>query len=426
MYKIGFSKENITPKVPILLAGYSPLRTANELHDNLWVRTHLFHKEDEKIIYVFSAFDLVAIDKKMHQEIKTQLKTIFPMYTFRLFLSATHTHSGPAGTLNTEEGIKGALTHVFGEYNYEYVNSCVSQCVLSIKKVLNQQENFRYNYSVSCVTNIGKNRHHAHKEGDTRVLTYEFITKSDRKSLLYFYSCHPTVLNAENKRISADLPWGVSQKLENEYEVVQFTNGNSGDISTRFTRRRSDFSQLEEFGNTLTSGILDNLNKNSHQVKIIRSFNGAIELQLKDSKTLKSNEKFLHELETLLSQKEALTATTKRLVYSKIEGIQTENRLLDRIGTGNSITIEYTLIQFDQFLFLTIPGEISSDLVRPLKRLYPDLYVMGYTNDYLFYFASEESYVENQYEAKSSFFKKGEAEKLIHYVAEHIETVLTF
>ncbi|EGO2793416.1 hypothetical protein [Enterococcus faecalis] len=42
-------------------------------------------------------------------------------------------------------------------------------------------------------------------------------------------------------------------------------------------------------------------------------------------------------------------------------------------------------------------------------------------NDYLFYFAEETMFEENTYEAQSSFFEKGEAEKMMRKIENEIK-----
>ncbi|WP_202256405.1 hypothetical protein [Enterococcus faecalis] len=47
--------------------------------------------------------------------------------------------------------------------------------------------------------------------------------------------------------------------------------------------------------------------------------------------------------------------------------------------------------------------------------------VYSMCNDYLFYFAEETMFEENTYEAQSSFFEKGEAEKMMRKIENEIK-----
>lgn len=389
MFRLGISRQKIQPKWPVTLSGYYPVRLADGIHDCLWVRTHVFVEEQEKTINIFSAFDLIAVDAKMHEALLKHLTEKYPDYELTLNISATHTHAGPTGTLSTDTGIKQSLSPIFGAFNLEFFTHCVEQCLVSIEKALMNREIFQYKSLVDEVDTIGQDRHDVRNPGDPSLLVFEFTLTNGIKSILYLYSCHPTVLNLENTKISADLPWGVTHLLEGiKYEVVQFINGNSGNISTRFTRKAASFEQIATYGEKLADVILKVQDEKAQSLHAIVTSTYSMELKMK-----KLNDNYLDVMQT------------KYLID------------MDRFR------FKYSLIQLDTFVFLTIPGEITSDLIQPLKEMFDWVFTMGYTNDYLFYFASEEMYERNEYEALSSFLKKGEIEQAITRISQQIEGI---
>lgn len=262
----------------------------------------------------------------------------------------------------------------------------MEQCLLSIEEAISKLDSFQYRLLIDEVTNVGKDRHDANNEGDLALVVLEFTLASQMKSLLYIYSCHPTVLGQENNQISAGLPWGVTRLLEDEYSVVQFINGNSGNISTRFTRESADFTQIELFGEIL----VDKIKKVQKQP--------------------------LETLETINIWREQAILKTKDKEDAYLDILET-----DYLEDIEEIRLDYAIIQFDSLFFLTMPGELTSDLAGLLKKKFQNLFVLGYTNDYLFYFASERLYETNAYEALSSFIKKGEMEKLMDKISKQIE-----
>lgn len=389
MFTLGISRQKIQPKWPVTLSGYYPIRLADTIHDSLWVRTHVFIEEEKEIIYVFSTFDLIAVDEKMHEAIFEQLNRKHPDFKIILNISATHTHSGPTGTLDTSKGIKQSLVEIFGEFNLDYFTYCVNQCLVSVDESLKNREEFQYKSLVDEVNTIGQDRHEPNNHGDPSLLVFEFTLNSGFKSILYLYSCHPTVLNQENTTLSADLPWGITHLLEGEvYGSVQHINGNSGNISTRFTRQSSSYEQIERYGQQLVNLILKVGDKEAQTLNTLKSSSHMIELDMKET-----DEMYLEVMQT------------------------------KHLKEMEKLDLKYSLIRFDQFVFLTIPGEITSDLVRPLKEAHDFIFTMGYTNDYLFYFASKEMYERNEYEALSSFLKKGEIEKAITRISKQIEEI---
>lgn len=385
-YQLGFSKQQINPTLPVKLSGYYPMRTADSIHDDLWVRTHVFLNQTTGEMVVFSSFDVVAVDVKLKECVEKALKQKFPGYTHHVFVSATHTHSAPAGTLKTTNGVKQSFIDIFGELNETYFSYCVEQCVWTIEEAINTATDFQYRFLMEKVADVGTDRHDPKNEGDPRLLVLEFTLASQIKSLLYLYSCHPTVLNQGNTHISADLPWGVTRLLEEEYPVVQFLNGN---ISTRFTRQAADFTQIKRFGKKLATTILNVQKEPPKELDRIRVWTNSAVLETKDR-----GDAYL----------ELIDAT-----------------FLEEI---NELRLDYAIIQFGSLFFLTIPGEITSDLTRELRKKYPTLFILGYTNDYLFYFASENLYEADAYEALSSFLKKGEMEQFMTTILKEMEGIL--
>lgn len=385
--RLGFSRVNINPRSPISLVGYFPIRTSTGIHDALYVRTHVFTNALTKEMFIFSTFDLVAVDQKLHEHILKRLKKEYKDYVIHVFVTATHTHSAPAGILDTRNGLKHSFIDVFGEYNEDYFNFCVKQCLDSIFQAITTMQSFEYRTRIEQIETVGGDRQDKKNPGDPSLLVLEFKTENEQKSLLYFYSCHPTVLNIENTQLSADLPYGVSRLLEGKtHQMVQFINGNSGNISTRFTRDSSDFHQIEHFGEQLVSKIKEIEKEPYQKLSSIDVTTDKLYLNVKNEKN-----KMLEVL-----RKEPL------------QNIET-------------IPFIYHVIRLDHFTFLTIPGEITSDLVEPLKRTVENLFIMGYANDYLFYFASEPFYKADTYEAQASFIKVGEMDKAMEKISKRLK-----
>lgn len=387
-YQLGFSRRKITPTGLIKLSGYYPLREADGVHDDLWVRSHVFLNQDLGEIVIFSSFDLVAVDVKLKEVLLDTLEYKYPKLKINVFVSATHTHSASAGTLDTNVGVKQSFANIFGQFNKEYFSYCIDQCLSSIEESLSIATTFYYRLLIDKVDDVGKDRHHIANEGDPRIVVLEFTLENQAKSLLYVYSCHPTVLSHENKQISADLPWGVTRLLEKEYQVVQFINGNSGNISTRYTRESADFTQVQIFGEQLIEVILGVQNEPKQN------------------------------LDKIVVRTEHAVLKVKEKEDAYLELLATEH-----VKSIREICLEYSIIQFGPLLFLTIPGEITSDLTASLRETFHQLFILGYTNDYLFYFASERMFEANNYEALSSFLQKGEMEKLMANISKQIEGI---
>ena len=62
MIKIAFSKTDITPELPCLLAGFLKERIATKIHDPLFARSILFFDDISNNYYLLTQLDLIAAD----------------------------------------------------------------------------------------------------------------------------------------------------------------------------------------------------------------------------------------------------------------------------------------------------------------------------------------------------------------------------
>ena len=77
-------------------------------------------------------------------------------------------------------------------------------------------------------------------------------------AVLMNHGCHPTVLGYQNLSFSADYPGAARSTLRGVYPdtIFLFTNGASGDVSTRFTRRDQSFNEVDRMGRLLAGEVL--------------------------------------------------------------------------------------------------------------------------------------------------------------------------
>ena len=90
--------------------------------------------------------------------------------------------------------------------------------------------------------------------GDRELTGFIFERTDGKRCLVYNYACHPTVLNADNRLRTADLPGAVAARLH-EFDEVILLNGSCGDISTRFTRKGYGFAELDRFADIEAAAI---------------------------------------------------------------------------------------------------------------------------------------------------------------------------
>ena len=411
--KAAFSKINITPNLPVRLSGFGMIREANEVLDPVYARINYFKGNEE---YLWIQFDLCGVDNELIDLVKekTQINNCL--------LSATHTHSGPCGTLNTKNGTLKGLDAVFGFYNEEYVE-WISECIKEeVNKCRENAEDVKVRISKGKVTDLGSDRHD-NSYGDDDALCLEFKTNTS-KAMIVRLACHPTVMNASNLMISADFCGEIEKNLD--YDMVSYVNGSCGDISTRFTRLGNGIEEKERIGKVVSKQIKDILNhENDYEDLELKYIHKVFNL---DTKKVDSVEEALIKLEEAKKNlqkaiEKGLTAKEIRVMESFVEGAQ--NNLLSASSLGNiqSLPLSVSALNVNGQLIIFTPVELFSKLSNPIKEK-DNIEFVGYTNGYLLYMPNSIAYDKNYYESFSSPFKQGSAEIFMEEVVNWAKEIM--
>lgn len=92
--RAGFGKSNITPSVPVMLAGFGDRTTAAEVvHDDLEARALYLEQEDVRLCLVVC--DLLGMSVEFSDPVRGEIATALGVDVDAVLTAATHTHSGP-------------------------------------------------------------------------------------------------------------------------------------------------------------------------------------------------------------------------------------------------------------------------------------------------------------------------------------------
>ena len=81
---------------------------------------------------------------------------------------------------------------------------------------------------------------------------------------LVHLALHPTIFPAESRVVSADFPGALRRSLPaSRFGTVLYLNGAAGDISTRFTRRAQDASEVDRIGGEIAGAVANASNLRS-------------------------------------------------------------------------------------------------------------------------------------------------------------------
>lgn len=413
MVLMGFDKQCITPALPAALSGYAGKRIATGVHDDLYTRCIAMKCNDE--YYVLAQCDCIAVDEALRLAVLENLCE-FPLKNEHFVLSATHTHSGPAGTIDTTIQPFSSLQNVFGAPNPDYRKELAKKIALAITNAFADLKECKLTVGRGSVEGVGSERHDPGLPGDSSMFVLLFERSDEKKVLLYNYACHPTVLNPSNLLITADFPYAVEQALP--YDMTMFVNSNAGDISTRFTRTSSSYEQAEAYGVILCKSIADALENPvySGNFESIDIKQYPLSLPVKKMPSAAELQQQLQQAENRLAEgtKAGLFQKDLRILASYVEGAKVSLELADALWGLETIETHFSIITLENFKIATIPGELFSTLGIKLKD--KNIQVFGYTNGYYLYLADQTAYDQMHYEAMSSPFERGVGETLIEEI----------
>ncbi len=252
MLHAGVAQTDITPKEPLLLAGYpSPEdRAGTSTNDPLYCSA--FYLKNEQTAVLFVTLDLVFVTKTQTRDIRQGIQQATGMDPGHIAVSCTHTHSGPITTSPVFD-IHNEDELVYPDYMDEVVQRIIQTATRAVETAFEAQVGFQ-SIRRGKAHNIGGNRHHPDGPADDELYALGIRDAAGHmRGILTSYSLHPTLLHADSYAYSADFPGYMRMYLESQYPgcVFGFQMGTSGNQSTRHFRSGQTFEEAKRYGDTL-------------------------------------------------------------------------------------------------------------------------------------------------------------------------------
>jgi hypothetical protein len=409
--RIGFSKATITPPPGIVLGGYAGYRPCSGTHDPLHCKAVMLEQSGTR--YCLVALDLLCVDEALYRRIARGVEAL-GIQPQRLIVSAIHSHAAPQGVIPGE----GALAAVnctpyentpnFSAYMETVTATAVSTCRMAAENM----EPFLVRAAKGSTPPVGSERHTgAAPGGDLSVIQCQ--TESGKLLTLYNFPCHPTVLGPDNLLASADFTAGIEACLGGDMAI--FLNGAAGDISTRFTRRESSFAECARMGQIAAKHIQNALGDLPFaRPEPLQGIHSSVTLAARPIEAVETAQNKLEERTARWEQAQAsgADAANLRMLKTYVEGAWVNLEFAKTMAGITRLTLPVTLFRFAGQDFVTIPGELFSNL-QP-----EGLSVIAYANGYFRYICPEEAYNANHYEAMAAIVAQGEGERLIHEIQQ--------
>lgn len=405
--KIAFGKIDITPKLPVQLSGYGKLQVAYKVHDPLYARVFLI---DDLLLV---EMDLTLIDDYIINLLSE--KTGYSKD--KMIVSAIHSHAACGGTADTYQGfLVGMEENIGGVLNPEYCHRICDSIASKVKKLKKEKEEGQLKIYQGKVVGLGTNRHDPTMSCDEDCLILEWITPT-KKALILRLSCHPTVLNNENVEVSADFVGAIEHHFK-EYELVAYWNGSCGDMSTRFTRKASNFDELERYGKLISKQVKEIMSQNVpiHSNLSIKLENTIITLPVKEIESIENIQKSFNEAKKdyEMAINQGVTGNELRLVLSVLEGYENNLKSAKAFSTLKEISMPIKALKLPNLTIIFSTVELFSVLSNPIKKF--GFEFVGYSNGYQGYLPDKSAYELNYYEASSTPYAQGAGELLMNEI----------
>lgn len=435
---VGFAKVNINPPLGIDVRGYYIERYAKGFLDDLEVNTLVLSCDDKKIAFISA--DLCGFDPDNANEIRNLIaeKTEIPFGN--IFLSATHTHTGPQITTKNR-CVRADLVEEYLPFLKARITDSVKLALADLKPAKMgyitgyapervayiRRYKMKDGSTMTCPPVNNPNIDHPIGELDQRVHVLRFDREGGNTIILVNYGLHADTVNGE--MISSDWPGWMRRTLDKALDGVDtiFFNGAEGDVgSTNVNPTGGDMNDTEIsfdnemkspgmarfVGRALAGTVLQVYDKVCYvdvdNIDIIQK-DVLIPANVPDPKDLPLARKYkeLHD-----------SGRDAEIPYEAMEltTVVAEAARMCNLADGpENFTLTLTGVKIGDVAMVGIPGEPFTDIGVGIKEAQGWAMIMpcALTNGGMGYFPMMSAYDEGGYEARASRFKAGVAEVII-------------
>ena len=211
----------------------------------------------------------------------------------------------------------------------------------------------------------------------------------------------------------SDFTAGIEELLGGDMAI--FLNGAAGDISTRFTRQESSFTECVRMGEIAAKHIQTVIQDQPFATpQPLRGIHTTITLAPRPIVSVDVAEAELQERTANweAAKESGADATSLRMLKTYVEGAWVNAEFAKSMAGIQQLHLPITLFSFAGLEFATIPGELFSTL-QP-----EGLSIIAYANGYFRYVCPEEAYVANHYEAMAAIVARGSGEQLLQEIQQ--------
>ena len=446
----GFARLNINPPMGVDVNGYWVRRNAEGILDDLEVNALALKNGDKTVVLI--TVDNVGIAHVYYEQFTKAIseKTGLPIEA--IFLHCTHTHTGPS-TLAPESRYTDKESYkVAKKLSDDYKEFLLVRCMDVATLALSDLKPAKMGYGVGLAPNVAFVRRYRMKDGsvktnpgvlnpdivepigkvDERVSVVRFDREGAETIVLTNMGNHPDTVGGN--LISGDWPTLTRHFVEKSIDNVRciFFNGPQGDVNhVNVHPTKGDFNDMfndfdgcsRGYGHTkymarvVTGGVLQAFDKVNYvdddEIKFMQK-----KILIPANKTETDDVALAEKYLKLHSEGKDDEIPFKAMMLTTVLA---ESARIVRMQTApDNFPFTLSAISIGSVALVGFPGEPFTAIGRALKETegYDLVVPCCIVNGYRGYFPMQDSYDEGGYEARSSSYKAGVGEKLIHYSKE--------
>jgi len=391
---------DITPPVGADFDGYSAREgTSLGVHDPLLAQLLLLKSGADQVVLI--SMDLLGVELDFTQRVRLGIQQAIGVPAHCTVVACSHTHSGAAGFLPALAGIRRSE-------DPELQSIVARKLVGAAIWARGRLQPVRLGVGKGAVEGIGRNRNNPESGPvDDEVIVLRVDDKAGTPlAVLMNYGCHPTVMGYQNLLFSADYPGAARATLRRIYPetIFMYTNGASGDVSTRFTRREQTFAEVERMGRILAGEVLKVIQSIVIQESVdLGAHVEPMELKFRSFPAAEEAKRKMERLQTKLEELKAAGASHGeiRRATTQVEGATAQVLLAKEFAGRTHSNSQVQVLRIGDLALVGLPGEPFTRTVLEIKSLskHPCTAVVSHSNDEQGYFPDAASVAEGTYEA---------------------------
>lgn len=428
----GFARANVNPPMGINIAGYYKVRLADGVLDDLEINGVALKAGEQTVLFL--SIDHCGLKMNYVDLFKKAVTERTGIPAEAIFMSATHTHTGPAF------GLGNPLEDAYIELVKTRFADVAQFAIDDLKPAkMGQGQGLAPNISFvrrfrmkdgSAKTNPGVNNPDIVApigDVDERVVVLRFDRENADSIVLVHFADHPDVVGG--CKISGDWPALTRKFVEKSIDNTKciFFNGAQGDVNhVNVHPKPGDFNDMfndfdgcsrgyghaRHMARVVTGAVLQVYDKVEYvDVDSIKYSLNIVDIPA--NKATKEELVLAHKYNDLHNAGKDDEIPYKAMMLTTV--VAEAARMVRLENAPDYFKLPFAAISIGNVAFFGIPGEPFTGVGRGLKEAEGWDYVLPccLTNGSEGYYPMKDSYDEGGYEARSSGFKAGTAEKII-------------